>query len=397
MVDTFGYWWADRVDGLHHRRRQWRHLVGRVGEGRASVRYVWAERLRRLRHPRWRRGRRPGRLTGPVTALGTWFAGLGSTVAGWFSRFGHGTTAWFSRVGHGTTGWLAGFGSALAGVGRWFSRLGHGTTGWFARVGHGTTGWVAARRTTAAGWVSDLPVKRLGIAAASLVVVAGLVTLATHLPDTSERADPGAEQVAAGPDREGRPVRNDRAQRLTGPGLTTAGIHLSVAPDEFGDLEVVERIITPEPITSLPLAAPPPVPDSEGPTARLVGLQVAADDSPVPVAWSGVVDQDRVLTLPQAATHLELRYRVVDADERSTSAPPGRATLSLRPAGSRALTSAPTVVEVHGAVVHTLVCVEAPKDRRLCGVDDPEGWHTEPVTAATSNVLALVDLPTPTR
>ena len=47
-------------------------------------------------------------------------------------------------------------------------------------------------------------------------------------------------------------------------------------PDQVGrDLEVVERIITPEPITSLPLAAPPPVPDSEGPSARLVGLQVA--------------------------------------------------------------------------------------------------------------------------
>ena len=251
-------------------------------------------------------------------------------------------------------------------------------TAWLAGVGSASG---RALRAPATRW--------LLLTAVAALVVGGALAAGFRLPGAGTPTD----QAQLRSDT----VDADASGGARGPGLSRPGIHLSVSPTRSGELAVVERIITPRPISVLPLAAPPRVPRGDGPDARLTDLVVAADDVVVPVGGSGEVGQERELSLPRPATTFELRYRVVDAVERSASAPPERVTLSLRPAASGALETSPAVVQVRGVAVHALVCLDAPPEQQLCGVDDRGGWHTEPVTAATSSVLALVDLPHPER
>jgi hypothetical protein len=259
-------------------------------------------------------------------------------------------------------------------------------------LGSAVGGATAALRARSCDLLAAPSGRRTAIAAVAGMVVAGVILGATRLPG----GDPSVEQgvVTSG---QSDPDASRAAQRPRGPGLTRPGIHLSVSPLDSGDLEVVERVRVPAPVSTLPLAAPPPPPDAEGPTTRLVDLRVSADGQPVPVDGSTEVEQPRELALPRPATTIDLRYRVENADAEGDAAPQGRATLSLRPATSGALGSQPVVVQVRGAVVHTLVCVDEPRERQLCGVDGAGGWHTQPLTAATSGVLALVDLPAPQR
>ena len=237
---------------------------------------------------------------------------------------------------------------------------------------------------------SGTRLRRAGVVTVALTgvaaVVAGAVWLGgLDLPDPSGSANPVAVRGGAGGPRPGNSPE--------GPGLTRPGIQLSVRPDHLGDLHVVERIIAPTPVSVLPLSAPPALPGGAGPSARIVDLQASADGTAVTVADPEPVGGPPDLDLARPATEIELRYRVVDSARRSPSAPPGRVALSLRPAAFEVLPAAPTVVRVRKAVVHTLVCLDVPRERQLCGVDDPAGWHTGPVRGATSHVLALVDLP----
>jgi hypothetical protein len=217
-------------------------------------------------------------------------------------------------------------------------------------------------------------------------VVAGAVWLGgLDALDPPGSANPVAVRGGAGGPPPGRSPE--------GPGLTRPGIDLSVRPDHLGDLHVVERIIAPTAVSVLPLSAPPALPGGASPAARIVDLQASADGTPVTVADPDPAGEPPDLDLARPATEIELRYRVVDSARRSPSAPPGRVALSLRPAASELLPSAPAVVRVRKAVVHTLVCLDVPRERQLCGVEDPGGWHTRPVLGGTSHVLALVDLP----
>ncbi len=258
--------------------------------------------------------------------------------------------------------------------------LGHGTASRARRFARGT----ATLRTRAADTLASPQQRRRAIAAVTGIVVAGVVLGATRLPGGEPSVERGA--VTSG-------QASAQAGRLHGPGLTRPGIHLAVHPQESGDLEVVERVVLPEPTTVLPLSTPPSPRDADGREPRLVHLRVSADDSPIALAGSTVVEQERNLSLPRPATVIELHYRVENADERSVGAPADRATLAIRPAASGALDSQPAVVQVRGAVVHRLVCLEERQERRRCGVDAAGGWHTQPVTASRSSVLALVDLP----
>jgi hypothetical protein len=176
------------------------------------------------------------------------------------------------------------------------------------------------------------------------------------------------------------------------PGLTRPGIYVSVAVTSVGDLEVVERARFGEALLEVSLAPPPALTDAGG-TPRLADVQVSADGEPVPVP--GTIEEAVEVALAGPATRIELRYRVVGAVARSEPATPGRATLSLRPALAATLASSRAVVEVHGAEVHNLVCVDRPRADQLCGVDRGDGWRTRRLPTASSAVVALVDLPEP--
>ncbi len=233
-------------------------------------------------------------------------------------------------------------------------------------------------------------------AAALVLVAATMVVLSDYPPGQFSSVLPGdrpdddaAGGTVAAPDP---PLPSDWAPG-TGPGLTIPGIDLRVAPRPSGDLAAVERVISPEPITRLMLAVPPLLPDTDGPLARLVKLRIVADGERLPASISEEAELGGEVLLTAPTSQIVLRYRLAGADVRSAQASPGRVSLSLRPAASGVVPSSPAVVTVRGAVVHTMVCLEVPADRRLCGVDDSGVWHTQNLIAASSSVLALVDLP----
>jgi len=433
---SVGYWWLEQSEWWQDRRRPWRGTGALVRRAGTAIGDLWHDLVRGV-------GRRTRRLRRSLTRTGhalaaPWVAAR-LRLQGWSQRWrrgwrqrrarftpprpswgGHGVAARLAAARSGSVRRLRGLGTgtgrltrgALTRTPRRLGALGTATarrtrlsatavagavTTAGARTGHrlrplrsAVTGGLARCGAAATRAVRSLSVRRVAVAAAAALVVAGAVAAGARLADErgpDDRAGPDTDRA------EQASSSQRRAGRSAGPGLTRPGIHLRVSPEDTGDVEVVERIIAPVPIRVLPLAAPPAAPGDDGPAARLVDLHVAADDVVVPVADPGEGGEQRQVILPGPTTTLELRYRVVDADERSATAPPGRATLSLRPAASGAFASSPTVVQVRGAVVHTLVCIDAPRERQLCGVDDRAGWHTEPVSAATSNVLALVDLP----
>lgn len=233
--------------------------------------------------------------------------------------------------------------------------------------------------------------RKLGAAVVGLLVLAVPLVALRALDGGGSTAPASVRPPLA---RSGASVAPDLETTSTGPGLTSPGLHLTVAPEASGELEVSEHLLAPGPITTLSVAPPPPpVADAGGPPPRVVGLQVAADGVPVGLPWGDVVDSPREVTLPAGTTSVELRYRVLHSAASSVRAAPGRATLSLRPAAALTLPSAPVVVEVTRVDVHHLICLDEPPSVQLCGVSDRDGWHTRAVTGASSHVLALVDLP----
>ncbi|WP_432476775.1 hypothetical protein [Nocardioides sp. GXQ0305] len=394
--EAVGYWWLEQTDGLRDRRRGRRPgristLLHRHGHGYADT----APRSPRpARRPRsaWRHRR--------------WSFAL-ATAADRFARAGSAVVRPFRWVGAVRTSSGRGVSTARPGAVHGIGSVGAASTGWLTAIGDTTddlvtglgatgrrdvgAGAVVGRATslrTRRGRLLASPSRRGGaIAAVTGMVVAAAILGATRLPGEAPSAEQGA--VTGG---QADPSASKRGGAAQGPGLSRPGIHLSVSPLGSGDLEVVERVLLPEPITVLPLSAPPGPPEAFG-LPRLVDLSVSADDQDLAIAGSTEIGKERELSLPRPATTIELRYRVENADAQSVTAPDGRATLAIRPAASAALDSQPAVVQVRGAVVHTLVCVDEPRERQLCGVPDGDGWHTEPVTADRSSVVALVDLP----
>jgi hypothetical protein len=124
---------------------------------------------------------------------------------------------------------------------------------------------------------------------------------------------------------------------------------------------------------------------------HLEDVRVTADGRTVTVPKT--VEVTTVVFLDRPATVLELHYRIVDASARRQPGRPGRATLSLRPALATTLDDSRAVIEVHGTKVHTLLCVDLPAKRQLCGVERADGWRTQRLDTVSSAVVALVDLP----
>jgi hypothetical protein len=197
---------------------------------------------------------------------------------------------------------------------------------------------------------------------------------------------------------DGRPSADDTARSASDhpggariPGLTRPGIFVSVAVDQAGGLQVSEHARTGKSIEELSITPPPALEGVAG-LPRLEDVEVTADGRPVEDV-PDTVEVTTVVVLVQPATVIELSYRVVGASARSKPATPGRATLSLRPALATTLTDSRTMIEVRGARVRTLTCVDLPPQQQRCGLAREGGWRTQRLDTASSSVLALVDLP----
>lgn len=175
------------------------------------------------------------------------------------------------------------------------------------------------------------------------------------------------------------------------PGITYPGVFLSVSVDEGGELEAAERVRSPEPLLELSLVPPPP-PGGVRELPQLHDVQITADGEPV----ADVPDTMEVATtvlLAEPATRIDVRYQVVGAVTREKNTTSRWATLSLRPALGPMLHGSRAVVEVYGARVHDLACIQQRGAARACGIDLGDGWRTRPVPAVSSSVSAVVRLP----
>jgi len=176
------------------------------------------------------------------------------------------------------------------------------------------------------------------------------------------------------------------------PGLNRAGVFLSVAVDDSGELEVSERARSAEPLLELSLVPPPP-PDGVRGLPQLTDVEVTVDGEPVEVP--SPIEVTTVVELTEPATRIDLRYQIVGAVARQKKPTSRRATLSLRPALGPMLDGSRAVVEVYGTLVRDLSCVEQRRKARACGTDLGDGWRTRPVPATSSSVVAVVRLPEP--
>ena len=186
-----------------------------------------------------------------------------------------------------------------------------------------------------------------------------------------------------------RSANRSAGEQRPAPGLPRLGIFLSVAINDQGKVQAVERARTRTPLTELSLLPPPPA-GSRG-LPKLQRVQVFADGEPVSVPTT--IEVTTVVPLTKPATRIELRYQVVGATARSKPTARGRATLSLRPALVPTLKRSSAVIAVQGAKVHALVCVDRPRKHQLCGVDLGQRWRTRRLPSASATVIALVDLP----
>ena len=141
-------------------------------------------------------------------------------------------------------------------------------------------------------------------------------------------------------------------------------------------------------------AAMPSMTATDGATPpRLGDLQVLADGEPVDAPQEVEGETGASIAVPPMTRRLELTYSVLGAGVQRPAAPPGRTTIRLAPAARSTFPDLRVVTDVEGATVLTLVCPEAPPDRRLCGVDRGTRWLTRPMRASRAAVVALVDLP----
>jgi hypothetical protein len=249
------------------------------------------------------------------------------------------------------------------------------------------------------------------VAAVVVLLVGGTlagyaVFLAVNDPEEGTASVDGAVRPAAG--------GPDGAAPRSMPGITDPGVFLSVTRDATGELVATERVRATESLEELSIAPPPPPPGSRW-LPRLEDVELTVDGDAVALP-DGIdaIEVATVVPLSDPGTLVELHYRVVGvitttepaaakpARKRSPKTTPVRdrsapqlSVISLRPALGPMLEDANAVVEVYGARVHDLTCVDRPKRLRECGVDLGDGWRTQPMPAAKSSVLVVVDRPDP--
>ncbi len=181
-----------------------------------------------------------------------------------------------------------------------------------------------------------------------------------------------------------------------GPGMTEPGVRVAMRPDASGDLEVVEWVRLPNPLREVALTVPQNFGIAAVARPTVVDLQAVADGNVVAVPDNGTVRQRVNLVLPQPAAGLQLRYRLVDAVQRSRPAPPGRALIIVAPLMAEALATQPFILQVSGAHVTNLTCPLLPQPQQLCGRQDAQGWSAPGLTGDRAVVIVQADLPNPT-
>ena len=249
--------------------------------------------------------------------------------------------------------------------------------------------------------------RTLGILAA-IVLTAGAVYFVYRItPDAGSQTQPRTQarpnpttttaRPSSSPLPTGSNPTGGTARAATGPGLTTAGVHVLAEPDTNGNLEVVERVRLNVPVTRVRIS-PPQVAGVRGledTRPAVQGLQAEADGAPVPVTLPTPLLVEGLLTLPEPATNISLRYRLEGAAARSQPSPIGRVLIALPPIAAQGLGDLPVVVEVVGPGVRNLVCTQLPDAGQLCGRQSGAVWSTTPMAADHSFAVAQFDLPQP--
>ena len=182
----------------------------------------------------------------------------------------------------------------------------------------------------------------------------------------------------------------------SGPGADAPGAEVTAAidPDERS-VDVYERALLRPGVTAVHLAPTglDPLPGGLRSARPVVtDLQVELDGQAAAPVVAGATGWDVAAPGGRAIGRVVLRYRVVDSLVRQTPAPPGRATVILRPLGSAVVAAFgdPVVVRLSDPRIGSVSCPTAP--RPLCAVaDGPRHTATVP-PGGTAIVLAQVRL-----
>ncbi|WP_109505287.1 hypothetical protein [Nocardioides speluncae] len=181
---------------------------------------------------------------------------------------------------------------------------------------------------------------------------------------------------------------------MSGPGVTTVGVHLAAEPYATGDLEVAERVRFALPVSGLTLSPPSGLArDGAGDKEpQVTQLQVDISGQPVALPRTSLAQIPIRIELDEPTTEVTLRYRLVAAAVRSSPAPAGRVLVRLAPLISDA---SPVLVDLVGKGVRNLVCPELPAKDQVCGSRRGNVWTAGPLPADFAVVVAQLDLPDP--
>jgi hypothetical protein len=238
-----------------------------------------------------------------------------------------------------------------------------------------------------------MPARLLTQRIAWLAVAAALVGAAVYaiLVGVSDKPDKDTRDPAPIIQRTYPPPAADR---MSGPGVTTVGVHLAAEPYAIGDLEVAEQVRFALPVRTLTLSPPSGLAEADAgdEEPQVTQLQVEINGQPVALPRTSMVQIPMRIELDEPTTEVTLRYRLVAAAVRSSPAPAGRVLVRLAPLTSDA---SPVLVDLVGEGVRNLVCPDLPAKDQVCGSQRGNVWTAGPLPAEIAAVVAQLDLPSP--
>jgi hypothetical protein len=181
----------------------------------------------------------------------------------------------------------------------------------------------------------------------------------------------------------------------SGPGADAPGAELTAVLERGDTVVVYERLVVRPGTVSVHLAPAPAraLPrDLQGVGFTVTDLLISVDGRPVTALRDSTGWR---VTRPDGGplTQIVLRYRLADAIVRVAPAPPGRATLVLRPLSGAQASSAqdPVVVRLQDRRIGQVYCPSGPQP--LCDTVRGTAHVATVPTGATPIVLAQVTLP----